>query len=54
MKRDMDKIVLESRREAELLQNAIEIAYASECCTDEEKKVSKELSALLEAIYLSW
>lgn len=54
MKKDMDKIVLESRREVDLLQNVAEIAFACGNCNNEEKEVAKKLSALLEEMYYSW
>lgn len=54
MKKDMDKIIIESRNEIELLQNVCEIAFASGDCNDEEKEVAKKLSELLEGMYYSW
>lgn len=53
MKRDMDKIILESRREVSILQNTIEKAYASKDSKDEERELAKELSALLDEMYYS-
>lgn len=50
----MDKIILESRREVDVLQNVVEIAFACGDCNDEEKEVAKKLSALLEDMYMSW
>ena len=54
MKLDMDKIVFESRNEISVLQNALEIAWASEDSNDDEKAIAKEMSALLDAMYISW
>lgn len=54
MKKDMDKIIFESRTEIELLQNALEIAYASDSCNDDEKKIAKEMSGLLDSMWYSW
>lgn len=54
MKADGDKIILESRREIDVLQNAIEIAYASEDSNDDEKAIAKRLSELLEGMHYSW
>ena len=54
MKADGDKIILESRREIDLLQNSIEIAFASKDANEDEKAVAKELSGLLESMYYSW
>lgn len=54
MKADGDKIILESRREVDVLQNAIEIAYASKDSNEEEKALAKKLSELLEGMYYSW
>lgn len=55
MKLNMDSIQLESRREAELLQNVLEIALADfKCLTDEECDIAKEASKLLESMWLSW
>lgn len=54
MKAENDKIVLESRREIEILQNTLEIACASGNCNDEEKEVAKTLSAMLDTMWYSW
>lgn len=56
MKKDMDKIVLESRQEIELLQNICESFYAFSKAPGEEdeREIAKKLSALLEGMYLSW
>ncbi|MFV0464648.1 MAG: hypothetical protein ACK5ML_01135 [Lachnospiraceae bacterium] len=54
MKKDMDKIILESRLEIDLLQNVVEIAYACGDCNDEEKAIAKKLSALLDEMYYSF
>lgn len=54
MKKDLDKIILESRSEISLLQNVLDIAINSGKCSDEEKEAAKELSELLETMWYSW
>lgn len=54
MRKDMDKIVLESRNEVSLLQNVIEIAIATEDLNEDEKEIAKITSALLESMWYSW
>lgn len=51
---EADKIVMENRQEVELLQNVVEIAFSSNCCTDEERNIAKRCSELLEIIHMSW
>lgn len=54
MKSEMDKIIIESRKEVSLLQNVVEIALASDDCNEEEKAVAKRISELLESMWYSW
>lgn len=54
MKCENDRIIFESRREIEKLQDVCEIAIACGDCNEEEKKIAEKLSELLESIYLSW
>ena len=54
MVKDMASIEFESRREVDVLQNVVEIAIADGHLNDEEKEVAKQLSAMLEEMYLSW
>ncbi len=54
MKQEMASLEFESRREIDLLQNVIEIAIADGNLNDEEEKIAKKASAILESIYLSW
>ncbi len=56
MKKDMDKLVFESRREVDLMQNICEgfIALSKSAVEDEEKELARQVSALLEEMYLSW
>lgn len=50
MKKDMDKIIFESRQEIDEVQNALE-SYAKE---HKESETVKKLINLLDAMYMSW
>lgn len=56
MKVENGTITLESRTEVELLQNVCEgfLALSKSAVEDEEKKLAKELSAKLEAMWYGW
>lgn len=54
MKHENDKIIIESRREVDILQNVVEIAFASGDCNEEEKALAKRISEICEAMYYSW
>ena len=54
MKQDMDKVVLESRTEIDLLKNVADKAIASVQLAEKEKEVAEKLSAILDAMYISW
>lgn len=50
MKKDIDKIIFESRQEIDEVQNALE-SYVKE---HKENETVKELINLLDAMYMSW
>lgn len=56
MKKDMDKIIIESREEIDLLQNICEGFYALSKCSgeDKERELAKKLSSMLDDMYMSW
>lgn len=54
MKKEMDRIIIESREEISLLQNALEIAIASGKCNEDEEEVAREASQLLESMWYAW
>ena len=56
MKKDMDKIIFESREEISNIQDVCEIFIELSKSAGEEKlrKSARELSALLDAMYMSW
>ncbi len=56
MRKDMDKIIFESREEISNVQDVCEIFLEISKSVGEEKlrKSAKELSALLDAMYMSW
>lgn len=50
MKCENDRIIFESRREIEKLQDVCEIAIACGDCNEEEKEIAKKLSELLDTM----
>ena len=54
MVKDMASIEFESRREVDVLQNVLEIAISDGNLNDEEREVAKQLSAMLEEMYMAW
>ena len=56
MRREADKIVLESRREVDILQDVLEIYIATSKSVGEEehRAVAGEAAALLDAMYREW
>jgi hypothetical protein len=55
MRREMDKIVFESRSEISALQDLLENACNSKPIPgDDEKQLAKELIGLLEVMWYTW
>lgn len=56
MRKDGDKLVFESRREVDLMQNICDgfLALSKSMVEDEEKELAKLAAVLLEEMYLSW
>lgn len=54
MQSGLDNIILEDRQEISRLQDICEIAIENEDLPKETKRLAKELSGILESMYLSW